>query len=201
MKTECPHCGQHYEVEENFAGQNVECSQCGKEFEVKAPCTPVKAPIFNPTAELWRGQPAVVYFLLNYLIAVLLLLSGSFITICGFFAEERDNKPILWVWGGMIFFLGIAIILGTILSRKFTSFSLTRSKLISKSGVLVAKEISCNLEDVRNITITQSLLERIVGCGKIEISSAATTGNASIRFWGIQDFREVAELIERNRKK
>ena len=36
MKTECPHCGQHYEVEENFAGQNVECSQCGKEFEVRA---------------------------------------------------------------------------------------------------------------------------------------------------------------------
>ena len=37
MKTECPHCGQHYEVEENFAGQNVECSQCGKAFTVSAP--------------------------------------------------------------------------------------------------------------------------------------------------------------------
>ena len=37
MKTECPHCGQHYEVEENFAGQNVECSKCGKAFTVSAP--------------------------------------------------------------------------------------------------------------------------------------------------------------------
>ena len=37
MKTECPHCGQHYEVEENFAGQNVECSQCGRTFTVSAP--------------------------------------------------------------------------------------------------------------------------------------------------------------------
>ena len=37
MKTECPHCGQHYEVEANFAGQNVECSQCGRTFTVSAP--------------------------------------------------------------------------------------------------------------------------------------------------------------------
>ena len=36
MKTECPHCGQHYEVDEEYIGQVVECTTCGKEFAVKA---------------------------------------------------------------------------------------------------------------------------------------------------------------------
>ena len=36
MKTECPHCGQHYEVDNEYIGQVVECTTCGKEFAVKA---------------------------------------------------------------------------------------------------------------------------------------------------------------------
>lgn len=36
MKTECPHCGQHYEVDDEYIGQVVECTTCGKDFTVKA---------------------------------------------------------------------------------------------------------------------------------------------------------------------
>ena len=36
MKTECPHCGQHYEVDEEYIGQVVECTNCGKPFAIKA---------------------------------------------------------------------------------------------------------------------------------------------------------------------
>ena len=35
MKTECPHCGQHYEVDEEYLDQAVKCTTCGKEFAVK----------------------------------------------------------------------------------------------------------------------------------------------------------------------
>lgn len=37
MKTNCPHCGQHFEVEEELAGRSVECSSCGKPFTISAP--------------------------------------------------------------------------------------------------------------------------------------------------------------------
>lgn len=37
MKISCPYCGQHFEVEEEFAGQSVECSSCGKLFTISAP--------------------------------------------------------------------------------------------------------------------------------------------------------------------
>lgn len=35
MKTECPHCGQHYEVDQEYADQIVECVSCGQEFVVE----------------------------------------------------------------------------------------------------------------------------------------------------------------------
>ncbi len=36
MKTECTNCHQHYEVEDEYIGQEVECTQCGATFVVKA---------------------------------------------------------------------------------------------------------------------------------------------------------------------
>lgn len=35
MKTECPHCGQHYDVDEEYVDQIVECVTCGEEFVVE----------------------------------------------------------------------------------------------------------------------------------------------------------------------
>ncbi len=35
MKTECTNCHQHYEVDEEYLGQEVQCTQCGQTFVVK----------------------------------------------------------------------------------------------------------------------------------------------------------------------
>ena len=35
MKTECPHCGQHYEVDQEYVDQIVECISCHQEFVVE----------------------------------------------------------------------------------------------------------------------------------------------------------------------
>ena len=32
MKTECPHCGQHYDVDDAYVGKEAECTNCGKQF-------------------------------------------------------------------------------------------------------------------------------------------------------------------------
>ena len=37
MKISCPHCRQNYEVDESYAGQNVQCQNCGNEFMVTLP--------------------------------------------------------------------------------------------------------------------------------------------------------------------
>lgn len=35
MRTECPHCGQHYDVDQEYIDQIVECTSCGQEFVVE----------------------------------------------------------------------------------------------------------------------------------------------------------------------
>lgn len=35
MKTECPHCGQFYEVDPEYVDEIVECTSCGQEFVVE----------------------------------------------------------------------------------------------------------------------------------------------------------------------
>ena len=35
MKISCPHCGQHYDVEETDVGKEADCTNCGKRFQVK----------------------------------------------------------------------------------------------------------------------------------------------------------------------
>lgn len=39
MKIECPHCQQHYEVEENMTGR-VQCTRCQQEFEIAPESAP-----------------------------------------------------------------------------------------------------------------------------------------------------------------
>lgn len=34
MKFECPNCGQHYDLGNDYAGQTVECQKCGKSFTI-----------------------------------------------------------------------------------------------------------------------------------------------------------------------
>ena len=52
MKTSCPHCGQHYELNDSFAGQPVTCERCWKDFMVPAEKpSAVAVPKPKPAAE------------------------------------------------------------------------------------------------------------------------------------------------------
>lgn len=35
MKTKCPHCGQHFEVDAADVGKNADCVNCGRRFVIK----------------------------------------------------------------------------------------------------------------------------------------------------------------------
>ncbi len=37
MKISCPHCGQHYEADDNNCGASAICDSCGREFIIGAP--------------------------------------------------------------------------------------------------------------------------------------------------------------------
>lgn len=40
MKTQCPHCSQRYEIDDQYNGQIIECQKCGQEFVIE-PLSPI----------------------------------------------------------------------------------------------------------------------------------------------------------------
>lgn len=49
MRMNCPHCGQKYDVDDEYAGKEAECSACGKVFTVTALENKPTTPLFNIT--------------------------------------------------------------------------------------------------------------------------------------------------------
>ena len=35
MKSSCPHCGQHYEIEDSDVGREIDCMHCGRRFSFR----------------------------------------------------------------------------------------------------------------------------------------------------------------------
>lgn len=85
---------------------------------------------------------------------------------------------IVWIW-----------IAGVPIARwKFTEFVLTNERLIARSGVIakVSKEIP--LERVNDVTVTQSMLDRLLRSGDIRLESAGEFGQ--------QTFDDISHPVE-----
>jgi len=68
----------------------------------------------------------------------------------------------------LIFVLFLWII-EDLLSWKYTSYILTNKKIISKKGILRKKKSSIRFDRIQNISVSQSITERIIASGDIEI--------------------------------
>lgn len=190
MKTECPYCGQHYDVEDHTVGKKAQCVTCKREFYIGG----------NPDAVLWEGRPSLKVFAFSLIFGGILAMWGFSILVGAFFIGDPQNFiPMILI---AIFFLGGALFcfLYSILTQKTTSYSISRKRISYKSGILSTEENYLNISDIRNINISQSIIGKIVGCGDVNVSTAATTTDARIPLWGLRDFRDAAKLIEELRK-
>lgn len=89
----------------------------------------------------------------------------------------KDSTPRLILMGAAL--VGWIALAGIKIARwKFTEFVLTNERIIARSGVVakVSKEIP--LERVNDVTVTQSVLDRIVRAGDIVLESGGEFGQA-----------------------
>lgn len=79
MKTECPFCGQHYEVDEQSLNQVASCSTCGKEFVIQP-----RSNISSAQTSNWKNNSSQANVkqgaLIGAGICLLLALSLHFVT-------------------------------------------------------------------------------------------------------------------------
>jgi uncharacterized membrane protein YdbT with pleckstrin-like domain len=87
------------------------------------------------------------------------------------------RKVLYWIWG--VAALIWAVWLGLqYLKWTFTHFVITTDRVIFRSGVLSKRGAEIPLERVSNINFRQSIWERTIGAGDLEIESAGRDGQS-----------------------
>jgi uncharacterized membrane protein YdbT with pleckstrin-like domain len=115
---------------------------------------------------IFTGLPLLVIF-----IAIVAEISGD------------AQRVLLDIWG-VVTIVWAAWLVLQYLKWNFTHFVVTSDRVIYRTGVLGKHSVEIPLERVSNINFNQSVLERMIGAGDLEIESAGRDGQS--RFDDVQ---------------
>lgn len=77
MKTNCPHCGEEFEVEDSAFGRKANCGACGKDFIIGQVRTEIPNKSFNTTMhEKSSNEKGYVLWVMIFLLLVVIWLGG-----------------------------------------------------------------------------------------------------------------------------
>jgi uncharacterized membrane protein YdbT with pleckstrin-like domain len=116
---------------------------------------------------------------------------------------------IAWISQGNTFYIisgmiagliGLIIFINWWLTVINTRLTVTANKVTMREGILSKKIHEIFISDIRSVQIDQTLLQRILGTGTLEVSGAATE-SAEIKIDGIPNAYKVKECIDKHREK
>jgi uncharacterized membrane protein YdbT with pleckstrin-like domain len=107
---------------------------------------------------------------------------------------------LLWIgWEGVgaaAFLIVVLVTLGwALLETLFWRYTITDRRIFVRHGLLSVTEETARLGRVQDITLRQSVFDRLLGVGTLSIDTAGTEGGA-LRFRGLHRPAEVRELLE-----
>jgi len=94
--------------------------------------------------------------------------------------------------------IGLVILLVWWLRCKATTFTVTSKRTTLRTGILTKATSEVLHRDVRNVQISQGIIQRMFGIGNIGISSAGT-GGTEIAAWGLPTPDKVKSIIDQYR--
>ncbi len=108
------------------------------------------------------------------------------------------NKPILFILCLLLiplgFGLGLLILIIWFLGCKASSLTVTSKRTVFRHGLLSKQTNEVRHQDIRNIQVSQSFLQRIFNVGTVSLSSAGQS-EMEIIAAGIPGPQKVADLI------
>jgi uncharacterized membrane protein YdbT with pleckstrin-like domain len=105
------------------------------------------------------------------------ILSGIPLVLLLVLAWKVGNTFLWWVWG-VIALLWAGWLGLQYLNWTFTHFVVTNSRVIFRTGVLAKHGVEIPMDRVANINFNQSIWERVIGAGDLEIESAGKDGQS-----------------------
>ncbi len=150
----------------------------------------------KPEEQLWRGgycsKAMLGTWLLTGAISIVLLVLG------GFLAVKHS----------VYFLLGIIALIVVLWLYQFVKlcyrrlnirYTLTTQRFMHESGILRRVTDRIELIDIDDITVSQRLLERMVGVGTITITSSDAT-HPRLLMLGIDNAKEIGGLLDETRR-
>ncbi len=113
-------------------------------------------------------------------------------------------QPAVYVWGLPVqvgfTFLGIAgaAVLACWINSKKRTYVLTDQRIIGFTGLLARERVEIELSDIRQMTLKQGLLQRVLGAGDIEIESAGGS-EVELRLEWVAAPNDVMETVRNAR--
>lgn len=91
----------------------------------------------------------------------------------------------------------------TVISRYSNLYTITNHRVVDLSGLIARETAEADLQDIVLINVRQSILDRLLNIGHIEIMSAANCDDADIVLGGVAKPFQVKETLWglKNRKK
>ena len=83
--------------------------------------------------------------------------------------------------------------------RYATHYWITNQRLVVRRGILARREQTARFDRIQNVSITQSLMDRLLKVGAVSFDTAGTDERASdFTFMGISDPESVVRIVHEN---
>ncbi|MFG0267026.1 MAG: PH domain-containing protein [Rhodopirellula sp. JB055] len=198
LTTQCPYCHQEVDSTIEHLDGPVLCPSCEKPFEMEMPTAVVTSvhEVDEKTAHekrlasepnertlvevhpvVFRGRPIATFVLsvVGVVAAGLIVMSVAGMSLAGYSLNEMVvvGPASLVVWLSAAALLVTAGMIGywTLLSR-FTTLTVTDDRTVYREGIVSRETSEVQHDDVRNIQLDQTFVQRLLNVGGIGISSS-----------------------------
>ena len=208
----CDRCEQKIDVDDEQL-EKVECPHCGDMNRVAKPAadardqaaTPAERPqrsASEPEREIcvvrtamFRAHP------IWYVFIVLMFIAGIGLSILAPTSAQIDNW---WTWVGLgaAAFAALWWVFWWAAPHRWVKLIITNKRTIRQEGIVMRKTSEVLHNHIRNIKIEQTVLDRLLGVGRISIDSAGGSDDELIEIVmeNIPKPYEVKGIIDQYRK-
>ncbi len=216
---QCPHCGEATTVGFESLGKTSLCNACARPYLPEVPLakliTAPGEPGFSPAGEhattptqspseqtvLTVNPAAFREVPVRSLVLALITLAGliGLFTFTGE-AAQGIGYAALTAISALAVVISAAMLTTQFVLSRFESLTITNQRTVWARGVINRRSSEVQHDDIRNIQVQQSLVERLVGAGTIAISSAGQD-DMEIVARGIARPRRVIETIRTHQRR
>jgi hypothetical protein len=183
----CPHCGERLNMHKPLPMANMPDDLSGNAVDRLQPNVRRggKQP---PEEELWSDSYSPKALLVPFIaidVLVVLAIVGKFLL---------DGVEMWWiVLGAVVLFGSLGLVL--MYQRLSVRYRLTTYRFFHERGLLARSTDRVEVIDIDDVTVHQTLIDRMLGIGTIIIQSSDRT-NPVLRLPGIDEVKKIADLID-----